>query len=70
MFAFALCSSLKRIVLNKNLKTIGDCEFMMCPKLEDVKLASSSISFGANLFIACDRLIELTAAAGFPFDQI
>jgi len=60
------CSFLERVVCNKNLKTIGDCAFGECPKLEDVQLASSSISFGFNPFSACDRLIELAAAAGFP----
>jgi len=38
----------------------------MCSKLEDVQLASSSISFGYIPFCGCNRLIELAAAAGFP----
>ena len=59
------CTSLKRVVCNKKFKTIGDCAFQECAKLEDVQLTSSSSSFGRP-FIACDRLIELAAAAGFP----
>ena len=39
---------------------------MRCSKLEDVQLASSSISFNELApFGGCDRLIELAAAAGF-----
>jgi len=38
----------------------------MCSKLEDVQLASSSISFRSTPFGSCDRLIEIAAVAGFP----
>jgi len=64
--AFKACSSLERVVCNKNLKTIGWDAFQLCAKLEDVQLASSSISFFRDPFNGCDRLIELAAAAGFP----
>jgi len=60
------CTSLERVVYNKNLKTIGDGAFGLCPLLEDVQLASSSTSFGINPFGACDRMIEIATAAGFP----
>jgi len=53
-------------VCNKNLKTINDEAFLFCSKLEDVQLASSSISFGFTPFVGCDRLIEIAGAAGFP----
>ena len=68
--AFVDCTSLERVVCNKNLKTIGDAAFQGCVKLKDVQLASSSISFGGTLFLACDRMIELAAAAGFPSNTI
>ena len=60
------CNSLERVVCNKKLKTIGRNVFNECSKLEDVQLASSSISFGRYPFTRCDRLIELADAAGFP----
>ena len=68
--AFSDCTSLKRAVCNKNLKTIGECAFQDCPKLEDVQLASSSISFSRDPFLGCDRLIELATAAGFPSNDV
>ena len=58
--------SLERVVCNKKLKTIGAAAFQNCFKLEDVQLASKSISFGDYPFAGCDRIIELAAAAGFP----
>jgi len=64
--AFGQCHSLERIVCNKNLKTIGDGAFQECSMLEDVQFASKSTSFIYNPFPACDRMIELAAAAGFP----
>jgi len=67
--AFSRCTSLKRVVFKKNLKTIGSSAFQDCSKLEDVQLASSSISFGPTAFNECDRLIELAAAAGFPSNE-
>ena len=67
--AFGLCKSLKCIVCGKNLKTIGQLAFQYCP-LEDVQLASNSISFSVDYpFLACDPLIELAAAAGFPSNE-
>jgi len=51
-------------------KSIAIAAFQQCPKLEDVQLASSSISFGPYPFYACDRLIELASAAGFPSDGV
>ena len=63
---FNECTSLERVVCNKHLKTIGECAFQFCPKLEDVQIASSSISFDQYPFGACDRLIEIAAAADFP----
>jgi len=68
--AFTLCSSLERVVCNKNLKTIGNGAFEKCPKLEDVQLVSSSIFFGQYPFIVCDRLIEIAAAVGFPSNKV
>jgi len=64
--AFGTCTSLERVVCGKNLKTICEAAFQFCSKLVDVQLASSSISFGLQPFAACDRLIEIAAAAGFP----
>jgi len=64
--AFSDCTSLKRAVCNKNLKTIGECAFQQCFKLEDGQLASNSISFVLMPFGGCDRLIKLADAAGFP----
>jgi len=61
-----VCTSLERVVCNKNLKTIGELAFLFCRKLADVQLASSSTSFGLDQIVACDRLIELAAATGFP----
>ena len=47
---FSRCTSFERVVCNKNLKTIGNGAFQKCPKLEDVQLASNSISFGRHQF--------------------
>jgi len=60
------CTSLKRVVFNKNLKTIGSSTFQGCSKLEEVQLASRSISFDRDQFVRCDLLIEIANAAGFP----
>ena len=56
--------------LQQNLKTIGDGAFQDFSKLEDVQLASSSIFFGRIPLVACERLIELAAAASFPSNTI
>jgi len=63
---FSNCSALERVVYNKILKTICVCAFNGCSKLEDVQLASKSISFGLASFGECDRLIERATVAGFP----
>ena len=67
--AFVECTSLERVVCNKTLETIGGGAFQTCPKL-DFQLASSSISFGLNPFAACDLLIEIAAATGFPSNTV
>jgi len=70
--AFCNCTSLERVICNKKLITIGDCAFQNYSKLEDVQLAYSSIFFceeDDQPFIACNRLIKLAAAAGFPSNE-
>ena len=55
--------------LQQNLKTIDVGAFQCFSKLEDVQLASKSISFIDAPFLGCDPLIELAAAAGFPSNR-
>lgn len=59
--AFAKCKSIKKIVLGKNLRKIGERAFEECESLEIVEGSSNLISIGKCAFHECKNLF------GFEF---
>jgi len=62
--AFAGCSNLVTISLNRDLRYIGERAFVDCAGLKEIKLPGSVLSVGGNAFLRCSGLTELNVEDG------
>lgn len=58
--AFAGNTTVETMILNKDLKSVGDMSFMGCSSLKSVNLPSGVTDIGANAFYGCSNLQKLT----------
>jgi len=54
--AFSHCPSLKRVVFNKSLKTIGKCAFQTCSALKNITLRDKLTVIEHGAFVLCTSL--------------
>ena len=62
--AFLFCKSLRQVVLNEGLETIGGCSFPKCETLERITLPSTVTEIGSNAFNCCSNLKEVVLNDG------
>ena len=55
-YAFAMCPSLKNIIINSNVHCIASAAFAHCDNLESVYLGSEDISIAQDAFCDCPKL--------------
>lgn len=62
--AFYMRKSLKKLVFNEGLETIGKRAFKYCESLESITLPSTVISIGEEAFYDCNRLRKVNLNEG------
>ena len=58
--AFANCKKLKKVVIGKNVKTIGASTFSGCVKLSSVSIGQNVTTIGDKAFYKCTALTKIT----------
>ena len=61
---FRECSSLERIDIPDNVKSIGDSAFYLCSNLAKVNIPNSVQSFGSSVFSGCSKLTSINIPYG------
>jgi len=57
--AFSFCKSLKNIVLQSGIETIGYGAFGHCANLEEINLPNTLVNMGDEVFVYCTNLEEI-----------
>lgn len=57
-------SSIKSVVIEDGITSIGNCAFAWCPNLTSVTLPDSITSLGHHAFVQCRKLTDITLPSG------
>lgn len=67
--SFDGCSSLREVIIGKNVSVFGDCVFYDCENLTSITLPNTLTDItGANVFVGCCKLAEVVNNSGVEYD--